>query len=83
MSVIKRATTMDEYIELVNQALFEVEELRMSVEYDMKFMEDAIGFIDPLISIVEREPNVILPFKTLLRQINEIHREGLLGVNEA
>ena len=82
--------------------MFEVEELRSSVEYDMESMEDAIGFVTPLermlrdlqtslrngsyefgttdlpfMAIVRARSQLMLPFKTLLRQINETHREGL------
>jgi hypothetical protein len=48
MSIVKRPATMDEYIELVKSALFDVEELRMSVEFDIEFMESALSFIEPL-----------------------------------
>ena len=107
MSIVKRPATMDEYIELVKSALFDVEELRMSVEFDMEFMEGALSFIEPLekglrdllnslsdgsyefadtdlpfMPIVESQQNVMLPFKPLLRQINETHRKGLRGSGE-
>jgi hypothetical protein len=48
MSLVKRPATMEEYLELVKSALFDVEELRMSVEYDMEFMEGALSFVEPL-----------------------------------
>jgi hypothetical protein len=48
MSIVKRPATMEEYIELVKSALFDVEELRMSVEFDMEFMEPALSFVEPL-----------------------------------
>jgi len=107
MSIVKRPATMDDYIELVKSALFDVEELRMSVEFDMEFMEPALSFIEPLekglrdllnslkdgshefadtdlpfMPFVESQQNVMLPFKPLLRQINEIHRKGLRGEGE-
>ena len=44
----KRPATMEDYLELVNQALFEVEELRMSAEYDDEGMANMSGFIDVL-----------------------------------
>ena len=43
-----RAKTLDEYIDCVKQAIFEVEDLRVSVEFDEEFMSDALIFIDPL-----------------------------------
>ena len=107
MSIVKRPATMEDYIELVESALFDVEELRMSVEFDMEFMEGALSFIEPLekglrdllnslkdgsyefadenlpfMPIVEAQQNVMLPFKPVLRQINETHRKGLRGETE-
>ena len=107
MSFVKRPATMEDYIELVESALFDVEELRMSVEFDMEFMEGALSFIEPLekglrdllnslkdgsyefadedlpfMPIVEAQQNVMLPFKPVLRQINETHRKGLSGEAE-
>ena len=41
---IQRPKTMEAYKELVKQAVFDVEELRMSIEYDMEYMEDALAF---------------------------------------
>jgi len=46
--MIKRPKTPEAYVELVRQALFEVEELRYSVEFDMDSMSDALGFLDEL-----------------------------------
>ncbi|MDX1823353.1 MAG: hypothetical protein R3354_01470 [Thiohalomonadales bacterium] len=102
MSFVKRPATMKDFVELVKSALFDVEELRMSVEFDMEFMEPALAFVDPLekglrdllsslqdgsheftdedlpfMPFVEAQPNVMLPFKPVLRQINETHRKGL------
>ncbi len=107
MSIVNRPASMDDYIELVESALFDVEELRMSVEFDMEFMESALSFVEPLESglrdllrslqdgsheftdvdlsfmpIVEAQPSVMLPFKPVLRQINETHRKGLQDETE-
>ncbi len=43
-----RPKTAEAYVELVEQALFEVDELRMSAEYDMDSLGEAMGFLDPL-----------------------------------
>ena len=43
-----RARSMQEYQELIKQALFEVEDLRASLEFDEEFMGDASVFLDPL-----------------------------------
>jgi len=108
MSIVKRPASMDEYIELVKSALVDVEELRMSVEFDMEFMEPVLSFIEPLetglrdlltalkdgshqftdtdlpfMPIVETQQNVMLPFKPVLRLINETHRKGLRDEAEA
>lgn len=48
MSLVRRPASMEEYLEMIKSALFDVEELRMSVEYDMEFMEGALSFVDPL-----------------------------------
>ena len=39
---------MEEYQELIRQALFDVMDLRASVEFDEEFMGEALVFIDPL-----------------------------------
>jgi len=102
MSGIKRPATTEAFKELVQQAIYEVEDLRMSIEYDMEFMEDALGLVEPLdkilrevlsaldgadypfggpplayMSFIDRQPNTILPFKTLLKQVNDTHINGL------
>ena len=107
MSLIKRPSRQGAYLELVKQALFEVEELRMAAEFDEEYMGDVLSFIPglekplremesalrdgsyefgaddlPFMPIVERQPDVMLPFKTLLRQINDTHRQGLRGEGE-
>ena len=43
-----RAKTLDEYTDWVKQAVYEVEELRASIEFDEEFMGDALVFLDPL-----------------------------------
>ncbi|VAX12783.1 hypothetical protein MNBD_GAMMA24-1773 [hydrothermal vent metagenome] len=43
--MMKRPATLEKYIDLVEQALFEVEELRFSVEFDEEFMEGALNFV--------------------------------------
>ena len=40
--------TMEQYIELVNQALIEIDDLRMSAEYDLEEMGDALMFVEKL-----------------------------------
>jgi len=107
MSLLNRPATMDAYKELVKSALFDAEELKSSIEYDMEFMEDADGFIAPLenslralyaslesgeyefgtenlpfMNIVETQNNLVLPFKPVLRMINDTHTKGLEAAAE-
>lgn len=46
--MIKRPRTPEAYIELVKQAVFEIEDLRAAIEYDAEGMLDSIGFVDEL-----------------------------------
>jgi hypothetical protein len=46
--MIKRPSTPEAYVDLVKQAMFEVEELRAAIEYDSEGMQDSIGFVDDL-----------------------------------
>lgn len=100
--MIKRPKTVDQYVELVKQAVFEVEELRMATEYDLEQMGGVMTFLDnleeqvkglwdsmvqgtyefgdedlPFMRIVNTADDRLLPFKFLLRVINETHRKGL------
>ena len=43
-----RPKTPEEYVSLVDQALFEIEDLRMAMEYDMDSMGGARDFLDLL-----------------------------------
>lgn len=43
-----RPKTAEQYIELIKNAKFEIEEVRMAAEYDMDSMGDALNFIDEL-----------------------------------
>ena len=57
-----RARSMQEYQELIKQALFEVEDLRVSLDFDEEFLGDAIVFLDPL--------------KTRIRELHHSITEG-------
>lgn len=46
--MLGRPKTPEEYVDLVDQALFEIEDLRMAAEYDMDSMGDASEFLDQL-----------------------------------
>lgn len=43
-----RARTMEEYRDLIHQALFETAELRASAEFDEEYMGDSMRFTAPL-----------------------------------
>ena len=45
---MKPPKTLDEYIDLVHQAVYEVDELQSCIEDDMEEMEDCLPFIQPL-----------------------------------
>jgi len=53
--MLGRPKTAEEYVDLVDQALFEIEDLRMAAEYDMDSMGAATEFLDAL----EREVRTI------------------------
>ncbi len=99
---IPRAKTVAQYVDLVDQAIFETEELHMASEYDMESPGSSRKFADklekqlrvlrnsmadgsyafanrdlPFMEIVHGQPDAFLPFKYLLRMINETHRKGL------
>lgn len=102
MLKMKRPASMQAFLELVNSALIEVEELRMSMEFDMEGFEEVPTYIDvlekqliqlrdnmeqgnydfadedlPMMSYVNAQHEASLPFRSLLRLINETHRKGL------
>jgi hypothetical protein len=49
-----RAKSMKEYIGIVKEALYEIDDLRASVEYDEEYMEGALSFINDLDAGVRR-----------------------------
>lgn len=100
--MIKRPTSQEAYRQMVKDALIEVDELRMSIEYDEDFMSGASAFVQELetelkalykamedgsyafadedlgfMTIVAKADHTLLPFKDILRRINETHRKGL------
>jgi hypothetical protein len=99
---MKRPATIEAYIYLVQSALDDVIDLKMSAEYDMEDMGEALSFVDgleieiskllsdlksgdyefvdedlSLMTIVNAQNNLMLPFKTLFFRINDTHRKGL------
>ncbi len=50
---MKRARSAEEYIDLVQQALFEVEDMRASIEFDSEGMGDALIFMEKLEAAVK------------------------------
>lgn len=45
---MKRARTVEEYVELVKEALYEVEDMRAAIEFDSEGMGEAPKIIDEL-----------------------------------
>ncbi len=99
---MKRPNTLDAYIYLVQSALDDVIDLKMSAEYDMEDMGEVVSFVGDLerevnkllselksgsyefadedlslMSIVNAQNKLMLPFKSLFRLINDTHRRGL------
>lgn len=99
---MKRPSSVEQYLDLVDQAIFESEELRFSAEYDAEYMGGVMAFIGelesgvkamrqsmqegnyvfsdqdlPFMELVRHQNERLLPFKELLRIINETHRQGL------
>ena len=90
--MLGRPKTPEQYVDLVDQALFEIEDLRLAAEYDMESMGAATEFLGelendiralrdsmdlPFVKVVEHQDERILPFKQLLLKINETHTNGL------
>ncbi len=46
--VIKRARSREQFVQMVEQALFEIEELRSAAEYDYEDLGPALEFVAPL-----------------------------------
>jgi hypothetical protein len=99
---IVRASSTDEYVRMIEQALDDVWDLHQSIEFDEDSMAYAREFIGPLekslkdlyqsmkdgnyqfatgelafMAIVEKYHDAQLPFKFLLKRINETHMKGL------
>lgn len=45
---MKRARTVDEYVALIRDAIYEVEEMRAAIEYDEEYMSDSSKIIGEL-----------------------------------
>ncbi len=54
-----RPKTAEEFVNLVDQALFELEDLRMSMEYDMDSLGGAATFLEQLEGEVQRLRNAM------------------------
>ncbi|MGA7180140.1 MAG: hypothetical protein WBX11_11190 [Thiobacillaceae bacterium] len=100
---MKKPETFDEFMDLVHQAVYEVDELRACIEDDYEEMARYMPFLDgldtelrklfddmtagkfedlgmghdlpymPILLRFERD----IPFRDLLRTINQAYREGL------
>ncbi|MEY3219165.1 MAG: hypothetical protein RIT27_522 [Pseudomonadota bacterium] len=95
-------TNLEEYLGLIEQALFEVSDLRAAVEFDMEGMESSLEIVGelerdlqtlkthltngshiyangdlPYMSKIKKLNYKTLPFKSLLEDINRVHRNGM------
>lgn len=79
---MSRAKTVEAYVGLVDQALDELDELRMAAEYDMDSLGQAIPFLDTLEGMVKdlrssmgdgsyRFENKDLPFMELVEEADD------------
>ena len=94
--MLGRPKTAEEYVDLVDQALFEIEDLRMAAEYDMDSMGAAMDFLTDLERDVRKLRDSMadgsymfgkenLPFYKLAEQQEERilpFRQLLLKINE-
>ncbi len=46
--MMKRASTVEEYVALIKDAIYEVEEMRAAIEFDEEFMTEAAGYVNEL-----------------------------------
>ncbi len=46
--MMKRPATVDEYVALIRDAQYEVEEMRAAIEFDEEFMTDAASYVNEL-----------------------------------
>ncbi|MBE9567308.1 MAG: general secretion pathway protein GspF [Proteobacteria bacterium] len=99
---IARARSTDEYVDMINQAIDEVFDLRQAIEFDEEFISDGRAVVDqleqnlkdiyasmkdgsyefatgdlPYVALLENYRESLIPFKYLLKRINETHNRGL------
>lgn len=99
---IVRASSTEEYVDMVRQALDETFDLRQALEFDSEFMEGDQSVIDdldkylkalyesmkdgtyqfatgdlPYMALLEQHHESLVPFRYLLKRINETHNKGL------
>ena len=93
---MRRARTVDEYIALIKDAVYEVDELRASIEYDEEGMGEGSKFIDELESNLKEIYNSMvsgdycwrtgdLKYMELIRHMDEgtlPFRSLLIQINE-
>ncbi len=51
---MKKPTTYEEYVDLVHQAVYEVDEMRASIEYEPEYMERWSGLLDLLDRVLRK-----------------------------
>jgi hypothetical protein len=52
INMMKRPATVEEYVALIKEAIYEVDDMRASIEFDEEFMADASKYINELDKIL-------------------------------
>lgn len=93
--------TLEHYIKLVDDALFDIQDMRSAIEFDEDYMMASAQFVGPLAKDLEqlkkelledshqfggqdlpymqylkKLPEEVVPFKYLLKVINEVHKNA-------
>jgi hypothetical protein len=99
---IVRASSTDEYVDMIKQAIDETFDLRQAIEFDEEFMSEGRELVDeielslkdlyesmkagnyefatgdlPFMVALEKYHESMVPFRYLLKRINETHNKGL------
>ena len=99
---IVRASSTEEYVDMIKQAIDETFDLRQAMEFDEEFMSEGRAVVDeleaglksvydsmkagtyefatgdlPYMALLEQYHPSLVPFRYLLKRINETHNKGL------
>ncbi len=79
---MRRAKTVEEYVAMVKDALYEIEDMRAAIEYDEEGMGASTGYIDDIESSLKRIFELMktgdycwntgdLPFISIIRELDD------------